>query len=237
MKMVIRKNSLFILTLCVCLCIFVSGICVSSIDKNRTVSSLPTIIVDAGHGGIDSGTIGCDGTYEKEINLQISRKLESYLRFFGYEVIMTRKTDDAICDKNLTTIRQMKVSDIKNRFKIIEENPDALFVSIHQNNFSNQKYYGTQTFYSPNSVSSMNLAETIQNTISKMLQKDNTRQIKQTGTEIYLLYHAKSTAVMVECGFMSNVEEMKKLKDNNYQKEVAFCILCGINDYISTASV
>ena len=79
----------------------------------------------------------------------------------------------------------------------------------------------------------MVLAESIQQSIATNLQTDNTRQIKKSGTQIYLLYHAQTTAVMVECGFMSNKTEMEKLKNEEYQKELAFAILMGINDYIS----
>ena len=231
--MVIKKNMVIIICLVVLISVLTSGLCVMSVYQKQNNVTKPVIIIDAGHGGMDGGAVGCDGTIEKIINLEISKKLEKLCRLFGYEVIMTRENDDAICDKNCKTIRQKKVSDIKNRFKIIEENPDALFVSIHQNNYQSSKYYGAQTFYSPNSKSSMVLAESIQQSIATNLQTDNTRQIKKSGTQIYLLYHAQTTAVMVECGFMSNKTEMEKLKDEEYQKELAFAILMGINDYIS----
>ena len=231
--MVIKKNMVIIICLVVLISVLTSGLCVMSVYQKQNNVTKPVIIIDAGHGGMDGGAVGCDGTIEKTINLEISKKLEQLCRLFGYEVIMTRENDDAICDKNCKTIRQKKVSDIKNRFKIIEENPDALFVSIHQNNYQSSKYYGAQTFYSPNSKSSMVLAESIQQSIATNLQTDNTRQIKKSGTQIYLLYHAQTTAVMVECGFMSNKTEMEKLKDEEYQKELAFAILMGINDYIS----
>lgn len=231
--MVIKKNMIIIICLSVFISVLTSSLCVMSIYQKENNEKKPVIIIDAGHGGMDGGAVGCDGTIEKTINLQISKKLEVLCELFGYDVIMTRKNDDAICDDNCKTIRQKKVSDIKNRFKIIEENPDALFVSIHQNNYQSSKYYGAQTFYSPNSKSSMILAESIQHSIASHLQTDNTRQVKKSGTQIYLLYHTQSTAVMVECGFMSNKAEMKKLKDEEYQKEIAFAILMGINDYIS----
>lgn len=235
--MIIRKNTAVIVSIIVCICVFVSGICVRSVFKKDEKPELPVIIIDAGHGGADGGAICADNTAEKVINLEISKKLEALCKFFGYKVIMTRESDDAICDDWCKTIRQKKVSDIKNRFKIIQENPNSLFISIHQNKYSNSSMSGTQTFYSPNNISSMRLAECIQNSVVASLQSDNTRQIKKSGTEIFLLYHAQSTAVMVECGFVSNLNELKKLKNENYQKQMAFAILSGINDYIVSCNI
>ena len=232
--MIIKKNTLIIVSLC--LILVFAAVSVSSVytfsDNEVKEEKIPKIIIDAGHGGADGGAVGCDGTVEKEINLQIAKKLRSLCLLFGYEVIMTRNDDDSICDKNAKSIRQQKISDIKNRFEIIKNNPDALFVSIHQNIYSSPRYCGAQTFYSKNMESSGILAEYIQKSVTEMIQPENTREIKMSGTEIYLLYHAQSTAVMVECGFMSNPEEMKKLRDNEYQKKMAFSILCGINNYI-----
>lgn len=235
--MVIKSNTIVLSAVILLFCILLGGICVKSVGNKSQKSQLPTVIVDAGHGGDDGGAVANDGSAEKEINLAISKKLEAMLKLFGYNVIMTRNTDDAICDKGLTTIRQKKVSDIKNRFKIMEDNPQALFVSIHQNKYQNSRESGAQVFYSPNNSSSMTLAGFLQDSISQNLQKDNMRQIKKCGSSVYLLYHAVSTAVMVECGFVSNDEELKKLKDEDYQKQMAFAIAVGINDYISNEDV
>ena len=105
-----------------------------------------TIIIDAGHGGIDGGTSASDGTLEKDLNLQISIKLNEILSSMGVKTVMTRSDDDALNDDNAVTIRQKKVSDIKNRLSIINETEDSVFVSIHQNHFSQEKYSGAQVF-------------------------------------------------------------------------------------------
>lgn len=236
--MVIKKNTLIVIAASFIMCLLLGGICVKSISgKDTQTQKKPTVIVDAGHGGDDGGAVANDGTPEKEINLAISKKVEAMLKIFGYDVIMTRQTDDAICNKGLSTIRQKKVSDIKNRFKMMQDNPEALFISIHQNKYPSSSENGAQVFYSPNNASSMTLAEYIQNSISRNLQKENMRQIKKCGSSVYLLYHAQSTAVMVECGFVSNDAELKKLKDAEYQKQMAFAIVAGINDYISNEEV
>ena len=190
-----------------------------------------TVIVDAGHGGADGGTTGADGSVEKEINLQIALKLNRLLSLYGFNVIMTRESDDSIHSSDSATLRQKKVSDIHNRMKIINENPDAVFVSIHQNHFADKSVHGTQVFYSKNNPMSQALAQKIQDSVANNIQPDNTRQIKKSGTEIYLLYNSKSPSIMVECGFMSNKNDLSLLHDDDYQKKIALSIADGILNF------
>lgn len=192
------------------------------------------VIIDAGHGGVDGGAVAGDGTLEKDLNLKIALILDKMLKMTGAETIMTRDSDISIHDKSASTIRAKKASDIHNRFKIMENNKDYIFVSIHQNSFSDARYSGAQLFYSPNNSSSADLARNIQNSFSSRLQKDNEREIKKCTTDVFLIYHANNTAVLCECGFISNKTELKKLKDTEYQKQVAFCIFSGILDYYSS---
>lgn len=194
-------------------------------------ADLPTIIVDAGHGGIDGGAVGADGTVEKGINLSISKQLEQMLTAMGYQVVMTRTEDTLIGDNSAKTVREQKVSDIKRRLEITEKYDNALLISIHQNKYSVEKYYGAQVFYSPNGEQSKQLAELIQQSVVSRLQPENERAIKASGKEIYLLYHSQIPSVMVECGFLSNRAELQKLKDEDYQKQMSFSIACAILDY------
>lgn len=191
-----------------------------------------TVIIDAGHGGDDGGAIGIDGTVEKDINLDIALKLEKLLKFYGFDVIMTRTEDIMTCDDGLDSLRKRKVSDIHNRFDVLEKNPDAVFISIHQNKFEDNSQHGTQVFYSGNNDESKLLAESIQNSIVSVLQPDNSRVVKKSGSGIYLLYHAKLPAVLVECGFISNPAEVKKLNDENYRMKIAFLIADGLIKYL-----
>lgn len=195
------------------------------------VTECKTIILDAGHGGFDGGAVGLDGTEEKKINLQITIKLKAVLELYGYEIILTRNSDDAIHDGEAQTIRQKKVSDIKNREAIIKENPDAIFVSIHQNKFYDESVSGAQVFYSKNNELSPVLAQNISDSIVAFLQYDNSRQIKKSGTEIYLLYNSQIPSVMVECGFISNPNDLNNLKNDDYQKRLALAIAEGIINY------
>lgn len=197
----------------------------------RKIDSLPTVIVDAGHGGADGGAVALDNTAEKDYNLDIALKIEQILKMNGFKVIMTRTEDIMTCDEGLSTLRSKKVSDIHNRFSIIENNPDAIFVSIHQNKFPDSSQHGTQVFYSGNNSESKILADTVQQTIVNALQKDNVRQTKKSGTEIYLLYHSKIPSVLVECGFVSNYEDLQKLRTDEYKTKLAMLIVDGIIKY------
>lgn len=200
-------------------------------------SSMPitqkTVIVDAGHGGDDGGAIGIDGTVEKDINLDIALKLEKILKFYGFSVIMTRTQDVMTCDDGLDSLRKRKISDIHNRFELMRKNPDAIFISVHQNKFEDSSQHGTQVFYSGNDERSKELAEAIQTSVTLTLQRKNDRVVKKSGSGIYLLYHAKIPAVLVECGFISNFDEVKKLKDESYRMKLAILIADGLLKYLS----
>lgn len=200
-------------------------------------SSMPitqkTVIVDAGHGGDDGGAIGIDGTVEKDINLDIALKLEKILKFYGFNVIMTRTQDVMTCDDGLDSLRKRKISDIHNRFELMRKNPDAIFISVHQNKFKDSSQHGTQVFYSGNDERSKELAEAIQTSVTLTLQRKNDRVVKKSGSGIYLLYHAKIPAVLVECGFISNSDEVKKLKDESYRMKLAILIADGLLKYLS----
>lgn len=194
--------------------------------------SRPTIILDAGHGGEDGGAVGVDGIIEKDINLSITQNLRDLLVMNGYTVVMTRDSDTAIYDPGMETLREKKVSDLENRLELMKEYPGSIFISIHQNQFGSPIYSGTQVFYSPNSQTSQELAQIIQEHAKADLDEENNRTIKVVGDEIYLLWNAPTTAVMVECGFLSNPDEAHKLVDADYQKRVAFMIFDSLNEYL-----
>ena len=203
----------------------------ASVNNNDAI----TVIIDAGHGGIDGGTQASDGTLEKDINLKIALKLRDILDSFGVKTVMTRETDISIHNNGVSGIKNQKISDINNRLEIIESTENAVFVSIHQNYFTQSKYSGAQIFYSKNNPDSNLLALSIRKSIIENLQKDNTREIKASGKEIYLLNNATAPAVMVECGFLSNEAEAELLKSDEYQQQMAFFIALGILDYINSA--
>ena len=195
------------------------------------VSQFNTVIVDAGHGGADGGAVALDNTAEKDYNLQIALKLRDLLVLNGFEVIMTRTEDVMTCNDGLISLRQKKVSDIHNRFTLTQKYSDAVFVSIHQNKFEDTAQKGTQVFYSANNFKSKILAEEIQKTVISKTQPDNKRAVIKSGTEIYILYHSQIPTVLVECGFISNNEDLNKLKTDEYKTQLAMLIAEGIMKY------
>lgn len=205
---------------------------ISQTTSPSVKENLPTIIIDAGHGGDDGGATA-NGIVEKNINLSISKVLSDIFTSNGYNVIMTR-TDDKSINTDGTTLREKKVSDMKNRLEIYNSDENNIVISIHQNKFQQEKYSGTQIFYSTNNENSKVLAESIRNSVVNLLQPENTRECKKATKEIYLLYNAKIPAVIVECGFISNYSEAEKLKTDSYQKQLAFSIYLGVLDYINS---
>ncbi len=188
------------------------------------------IILDAGHGGFDGGAVAGDGTVEKDINLNITLMLASFLKQSGFEVILTRGADVSTDDVETDKIATRKKSDLKNRLNLMKDYEDAVFVSVHLNKFTTSAANGSQVFYSK-VEGSRELGDSIQKSIVNLLQPDNTRVNKQATSSTYLLYHATIPTVLVECGFLSNHSELQKLKDKDYQNKMAFSIYCGIIDY------
>ncbi len=200
------------------------------VSRDVELSSLPTIMIDAGHGGEDGGA-QAGGVVEKDINLDIARKAADILRLSGYTVKEVRREDVSVYSDDADTLREKKVSDLNNRVKLFNERDNQLVVSIHQNQFDNSKYHGTQIFYSENHPDSVDLAKSIQTSVVLLLQNDNNRKIKPGGKDIFILKNTTVPAVIVECGFLSNPEELQKLTDQTYQKEIAYAIVMGVIDY------
>ena len=187
------------------------------------------IIVDAGHGGFDGGAVGTRGTVEKEINLDIALKLRDMLEAAGYTVVMTRETDTATNDNDNTSIRSKKVSDMRNRLNLTKVYPGSTLVSIHQNKLEgSSSVRGAQVFYSPNRESSKALAESIQQEFNAAIQPEKPRETVKTGKNLYLFYHAQNTAVLCECGFLSNPQEEVLLNTDEYQTKIAYIIYRGL---------
>ena len=189
------------------------------------------IILDAGHGGEDSGAVGKNGRLEKDLNMEIALEMGTIFEEKGYVVVYTR-TDDRLLYTEAENIKGIrKISDLKNRCKIAERYPESVFISIHMNSFGDERYSGTQVYYQPGSDESRILADTIQQKVISEVQTNNTRKVKE-GKGMYLLENIESTAVLVECGFLSNYDECEKLSEKEYQKRLSFSLVCAIIDYI-----
>lgn len=191
----------------------------------------PTIIIDAGHGGIDSGAVGIDNVLEKDINLSIALKLKDLFDITGFNTIMTREIDKSLHDMDSNSIRSKKVSDLQNRLNLVNGDENNLLISIHQNKFEDSQYKGAQVFFSKNNPKSQELAQSIRASINGLLQKENTRETKPSPKGVFLLNKATVPAIIVECGFLSNHDDVKNLLDDTYREKMAFSIYCGFLDF------
>lgn len=185
-----------------------------------------TVVVDAGHGGKDGGASGADGTLEKDLNLDIAARLAGFLEVSGYDVVMTRTADVSLGAEEFDKVRDMRA-----RLQMMRDCPGGLFVSVHLNKFTQSRYRGVQTFYSPNHGESLLLARSIQSSVRCRMQPENDRAVKSGKTNSYLLKNADCPAVIVECGFLSNEQELALLKTEQYRAKMAYCIYLGIVEF------
>lgn len=191
------------------------------------------IIIDAGHGGIDGGATSCSGILESTYNLDVSLRLDDLFHLLGYETRMIRTTDISVYTKG-ETIAQKKISDLKERVRIVNETENALLLSIHQNNFSDSRYSGAQVFY-PDTPGSEALADRLQAAFTQILNPGSRRQIKKADG-IYLMEHIQTPGVLIECGFLSNIQEEARLRSPEYQKKLCCVIAATTARYLHLRS-
>lgn len=192
----------------------------------------PTVILDAGHGGMDSGAVSVFGDEEKHLNLAVTKKLGAFLENAGVRVIYTRSEDVMLQSENAVGSR--KTRDLMKRVEIAKNNPEAVFVSIHMNTLPIEKYKGLQVFYTEQNDANRALAQVIQNTVRSTLQQDNNRVAKDAEGKIYILDRINQPAILIECGFLSNREETTLLKDEAYQAKLAYVLAHPILDFLRT---
>lgn len=180
------------------------------------------------HGGNDPGKVGVDNCLEKDINLIIAKKVKKILEQQDIEVFMTREDDKGLYEEQTSN---KKVQDMKNRCAFINEKEPDCVVSIHQNSYHEEYVTGPQVFYYGSSEEGKKLAELIQQKLISYVKPENERQAK-ANSSYYLLKKTEAPIVIVECGFLSNWEETKKLQDDNYQNQIAWAVAMGILSYL-----
>lgn len=227
-----KKWLLFCLTFSVAFLLLVSAgsRTVTVISENMPVLRQHTLILDAGHGGVDGGTTSCTGRLESSYNLEITQRLRDMLEFLGYNTRLVRDSDISVYTKG-ETIAQKKASDLKERVRIVNETDNALLLSIHQNHFSDSQYSGAQVFY-PNTPGSEVLAKNIQASFVTYLNPGSRRQVKRS-QGIYLMEHIHCTGVLIECGFLSNPEEENALSQKTYQQKLCAIIAAATAQFLS----
>ena len=204
--------------------------------EDTSTDARPIIVIDAGHGGEDGGASGEDGTKEKDLNLLVAQSLSDILSAAGYDVRMTRTDDRLLYDLygDLADYTgHKKTYDLRNRLRFTKEAGADLLISIHMNKFPQSRYSGLQVYYSTNAPESRTVAGVIRSYSKQYLQPENERETKAATSSIYLLHRCEIPAVMVECGFLSNEEELSRLKDETYRRQLALVIACAAAESLS----
>lgn len=195
----------------------------STVLTQATVRDAPVIVLDAGHGGEDGGATGTNGVLEKKLNLSLTSSLAALLRLCGYTVVETRTEDKLLYDAG-TPKGHKKQSDLENRLAFTKKYPDSIFISIHMNTFPAAVCEGMQVWYSKGHGDSAEWANAVQSTVTALIQPHNHRRVKAAGSNIYILRHATTPAILVECGFLSTPSDCEKLCDPTYQKGFALAL-------------
>lgn len=205
---------------------------VATISEMIPMERMHRVVIDPGHGGEDGGAVSCTGKNESTFNLQIALRLDDLLHLIGYDTVMIRTTDVSVYTAG-QTIAQKKVSDLKQRVRIVERTYNPVLVSIHQNTFPEGKYRGAQVFYS-GSAGSDALAKQMQDLLVSSLNPGSSRKAKQ-GNGIYLLDKITVPGVLVECGFLSNYQEEALLGTADYQKKLCCVISVCLAQFLASA--
>lgn len=232
---IINKKRISIILMCILLSIFVYSYQKEKINiEVEKVTTTPisgkTIILDAGHGSPDEGAEGKTGVTEAQINLKIVLKVQNLLEQNGCTVILTRSDSNSICNLDAKTLREKKISDIKNRVEIGNNTSADAFISIHLNKLSQKKYFGWQCFYKENNEESKKLSKLLQKNLNQSIKKENNR-VAMKINNIYIVKKIEIPLAIVECGFLSNEEEELELQQEEYQDRLAWGIYNGIMEY------
>lgn len=203
---------------------------VSTIAENAIFQNRKTIVIDAGHGDPDGGATSCTGVLESHFNLEIARRTNDMMHLLGIRTKMIRKDNLSVYTEG-ESIAAKKLSDLKERVKIVNNTDEAILVSIHQNQYIDSRYSGAQIFYA-DTPDSKELADKMQLQFISILNEGSKRQSKRS-KGVYLMEHIDKTGILVECGFLSNLQEESKLRDPEYQKKIAAVISCVCSSFVN----
>lgn len=195
------------------------------------------VIIDAGHGGADGGAVSLDGRVkESTVNLQITQRLALLLLFCGEQVTLTRCDDGDLSSPDASTLREKKVSDLKNRADFVNKSGADVLISIHQNSLPQHPgVSGAQVFY--NSVASAGLlASVVQDALNQSIN-DRAKLSKSIDPGIYLMKEVHCPAILAECGFLSNSSEIQLLCSQAHQTKLALAIAAGYLLFVSEGGI
>ncbi len=198
---------------------------------SASASVPPVLLIDAGHGGEDGGAVAPDGRTEAELNWDIAIRLDALARFWGVPTQMTRPDNEIDYPVSAQTLAAKKKADQDARLSIIHDTTGGVLISIHQNNYPAASPNGIQVFFGPE-PGGEDLAAGMQENLTAQLCPDNRRVAGPIDGSIYLMKNARCPAVLVECGFLSNPEELQKLETESYRMELAVVLLASYRQYI-----
>lgn len=229
-----QKKSIFKVMIIIFVLVFFI-LLLSYLQENYLVSlqyplSKKIIVIDAGHGGIDPGKVGLYGKDEKFINLEISIKLKQLLETSGAKVVMTREDNEGLYIENTDKLSWIKREDMIKRREIINDSNGDLMISIHMNSYTDSTIFGAQTFYLRDDNGSEKIGKLIQEELIEVSYRENNREAKANDT-YFILKENNMPSVVVECGFLSNIEEEQMLNDEKYQERISWAIFKGIVRY------
>ncbi len=193
--------------------------------------SRSTLVIDAGHGGIDGGAISDSGLKESDINLQIALKTEALAHFLGVDTVMTRETDT----DNSENKAYSEHDNLVERAKLANSTENAVLISIHQNKFPSAVVSGAEVMYSDND-DSKTLGLLTQGNLVALLDSSNRRVARPAPKELLLTSSVDCPTILVECGFMSNPQEAQKLASNEYQLKIAAILAGSYIQYLNNAA-
>ncbi len=236
MIIVMRKSNVILIGLIFALLLAIYSLNMSSDTQTTTAghdqTGQKTVVIDAGHGGEDPGKISSfSDLKEKDLNLKVALKVKELLESDNYKVIMTREEDRLVYSEGTTNIYNKRKQDLTRRKDIMDNSGAQIVVSIHMNSFPQSQYYGAQTFYPSNSPESLKLANSIQDSLKENVDKSNKRAPQEKKDQIVILTELKTPTTIVECGFLSNSEEERRLGSEDYQAQLAAAIKKGIDNY------
>ncbi len=183
----------------------------------------PVVILDAGHGGEDGGAVTASGHRESDINLQIVKKMEYVMALYGVETVLTRSEDVSLHTPGAEESGNRKQSDLAYRADLVNRTPNAMLISIHQNQFPDPAVSGAQVFYTLGDVGRQ-WGEYTQQTLQDFVDGTNTKKAKQVSEDLYLFSHISCPGLLVECGFLSNGVEASLLLTDDYQTQLSLAI-------------
>lgn len=223
-----RKLLEFIVAVCFLASLFFATKKLETVmTETAKVETTCQVALDPGHGGCDPGKVGVNGCKEKDINLEIAKKVEEMLTGQGIQVVITRTEDDLLTEE---WYENRKLEDMRKRVAVIDGSHPKLAVSIHQNSYHEEAVSGPQVFYFSKSEEGKVAAESIQSALN-LVAEGEPRSCKGNDT-YYLLKKTKVPTVIVECGFLSNWAEAERLNTEEYQWKMAEGICTGVLDYL-----